>query len=62
VVDSVLPCGIPCVMVCWSDCAFCVCVDWMRLRKYDVKNVIVSVVKLNSCSSLWSSLLCSIVS
>ena len=51
-VDSVLPCGMPCVMICGVECACCVCVDWMRLWKYDAKNVTVSVVKLNSCLSL----------
>jgi predicted Fe-S protein YdhL (DUF1289 family) len=32
VVDSVLPWGMPCVMVCVFDAAFWVCVDCCRLR------------------------------
>ena len=37
VVESVLPCGIPCVMVCVADCACCVCVDCCLILKYDLK-------------------------
>ena len=61
-VESVLPCGMPCVIVCVSDCACCVCVDCWRFSKYDLKKVVVSGVKLNSCRSLWRSLVCEIVS
>ena len=62
VVDSVLSCGIPCVMVCVFDCACWVCVDCLRFVKYDLIKAIVLSVKLNSCSSLCNSLECRIVS
>jgi hypothetical protein len=62
VVESVLPWGIPCVMVLKSDCACCVCTDCCRVLKYDSKKEIVSVVKLNSCFSFRISFLCEIVS
>jgi hypothetical protein len=56
VVDSVLPCGIPCVMVRDRDFACCVCVVWVRLLKYDLKKAVVFGVKLKSCCSLCSNL------
>jgi hypothetical protein len=62
VVDNVLPCGMPCVMICDFDCACCVCVDCSRFEKYDLKKAVVSGVKLYICSSLWSRVLCDIVS
>ena len=62
VVDSVLPCGIPCVMVFVVDCACCVCVDCCLFSKYDLKYVVVSIVKLNSCCSLCINLVWDIVS
>jgi hypothetical protein len=37
VADSVLPCGVPCVMVCVSDCACCVCTDCRLFWKYVLK-------------------------
>ena len=43
VVESVLPCGIPCVMVCVADCACCVCVDCFLFLKYDLKYAVVLV-------------------
>ena len=55
-VESVLPWGMPCVMVCVVDCAFCVCVDCCRFWKYEAKKATVSAVKLNVCLSLCSSL------
>ena len=60
--DRVLPCGIPCVIVCVFDCACCVCVDCWRFWKYDAKKAVVVGEKLNSCCSLCSSFLCDIVS
>ena len=62
VVDSVLPCGIPCVIVCVAERACCVCVDCCLFSKYDLKYVVVSIVKLNSCCSFWISLVWDIVS
>ena len=62
VVDSVLPCGIPCVMMAGSDCACVVCVVCFRFVKYDLKKRVAPSVKLNSCLSLCKSLLCDIVS
>ena len=62
VVDKVLPCGILCVMICVLDCACCVCVDCGLFWKYDLKNVVVFWLKLNSCCSLWINLACEIVS
>lgn len=62
VVDRVLPCGIPCVIVRVFDCACWVCVVWVRFLKYVLKKVTVSAVKLKSCLSLWSSFSCEIVS
>lgn len=62
VVERVLPCGIPCVMVCVFDCACCVWSDCLRFLKYEVKNAMVSGVKLNSFFSLLMSLLCDMVS
>ena len=56
VVERVLPWGIPCVIVCVRDCACWVCVVCLRLWKYEVKNLTVSGVKLNSCWSLCMSL------
>ena len=60
--DSVLPCGMPCVRVCVSVCACCVCVDCSLFLKYDAKNSTASGVKLKSFRSLWSSFSCEIVS
>ena len=62
VAESVLPCGVPCVMVCVSDCACCVCTDCRLFWKYVLKNCNVSVVKLYSCCSFRSSFSCDIVS
>ena len=55
VVDSVLPCGIPSVMISGSDSVWSVCSVCVRFVKYDVRNVIVWESKLNVCCSLWSS-------
>ena len=55
-VERVLPCGIPCVMVLKSDCACCVCVDWRLSVKYDLKKSRVPGVKWKMCFSLWNSL------
>ena len=62
VVDSVLPCGMPSVMILLLDIACCVCVVCCLFWKYDAMNVRVFSVKLNWCLSLCSSLLCDIVS
>ena len=62
VAESVLPCGVPSVIVCVSDCACSVWTDCCLFWKYVLKNCSVSGEKLNSCSSLWSSFLCDIVS
>ena len=62
VVESVLPCGMPWVMVCVVDVACCVCVVCCRFSKYEAMNSSVSLVKLKVCLSLCSSLSCSIVS
>ena len=61
-VDSVLPWGMPCVMVPGLECALVVWVVCFRLVRYDRKKRVVSSVKLNSCFSLWMSLLCEMVS
>ncbi len=61
VAESVLPCGVPSVIVCVSDCACWVCVDCRLFWKY-VLNCSVSGVKLNSCLSLCINLSCDIVS
>lgn len=53
--ERVLPCGMPCVMVCGGDCACSVCVDCVRFEKNEVKNVIAVSSKLKSCFSLWRS-------
>ena len=62
VVESELPCGMPCVTVCVVDVACCVWVDCCLFSKYDWKNAAVEGVKLKSCSSLWMSFWCEIVS
>jgi hypothetical protein len=62
VAESVLPCGVPCVIVCDSDCASVVCTDCCLFWKYVSKNWSVLGVKLNSCFSLCSSFVCDIVS
>ena len=62
VVDNVLPCGMPCVMICGSDCEWSVWSVWILFLKYDARNVTVLVSKLNLCCSLWSSLVCEMVS
>ena len=49
VVDSVLPCGIPSVMVSGSDSVWSVCSVCVRFVKYDVRNLIVRASKLNVC-------------
>ena len=54
-VESVDPCGIPCVMGLKVDLARVVWVDWMRLVKNDLKMERAFDVKLNWCSSLWRS-------
>jgi hypothetical protein len=46
VVESVLPCGMPCVMVWCLECAKGVCVVWVRSVKYDWNNVSVAGSKL----------------
>lgn len=61
-VERVLPWGIPCVMILVLDCACWVCVCCVRLVRYDLKKSTVCGVKLKSCLSLWSSLLCEMVS
>ena len=50
-VERVLPCGMPCVIVFIVDCACCVCGDCCLFLKYDLKKLVVSGVKLKSCSS-----------
>lgn len=62
VVESVLPCGMPCVMFCVFDFACCVCVDCFRFVKKDLMKVVALLEKLNSCFSLCSSFSCDIVS
>ena len=59
-VNSVLPCGMPSVMVCDSDCACSVWSVCVRLVKYEVRSAIAS--KLKVCFSLWSSLVWEMVS
>ena len=61
-VERVLPCGMPWVMVWNVDCAEVVWSDCVRLVKYDVNSASVSGWKLNLCLSLWRSFLCDIVS
>ena len=39
-VERVLPCGIPCVIVFIVDCACCVCVDCCLFLKYDLKKLV----------------------
>ena len=62
VVDSVLPCGMPCVMICGSDCVWSVCRVWILFWKYDARSLIVLVSKLKLCCNLWSNLECEMVS
>ena len=52
-VERVLSCGMPCVFVfiVHVDCACCVCVDCCLFLKYDLKKLVVSGMKLKSCSS-----------
>ena len=64
-VESVLPCGIPYVMICISDSACCVCVDCVLFLKYEWKKVTVSSVKLKSSFSLlmsfvWETVSCAL--
>lgn len=61
-VDSVLPCGIPCVMVCCCDFAYCVCVVCCRFVKYEEIKEIVLSSKLKLFFSLLRSFACDIVS
>ena len=61
-VDRVLPCGMPSVMSCGFDIAWSVCNVCVLLVKYDVRNNVVLMSKLNVCCSLWSSLWCGMVS
>ena len=61
-VESVLPCGIPWVIVWVCDFACWVWVDCVLFVRYDLKNATVCGVKLKSCSSLWRSFSCEIVS
>jgi hypothetical protein len=49
VVDSVLPCGMPSVMILLLDIACCVCVVCCLFWKYDAMNVKVFFVKLKWC-------------
>jgi len=57
VVDNVLPCGIPCVIIDGVEVAYVVWVDCMRLVKYDLKSERVSGWKLKSFCNLDSSVL-----
>lgn len=61
-VESVLPWGMPSVIVRNVDCALVVCVDCFLLIKYVLKNCVVVSLKLNWWRSLWMSLSCEIVS
>ena len=61
-VESVLPCGMPCVMMPGSEFAWVVYVVCCRLVRYDLKKRVVPSVKLNSCFSLCSSVLWEMVS
>ena len=61
-VESVLPCGIPWVMVCVRDCACCVWTDCCLPRKYDLKKAVVVGVNLNSVCSFCRSRSCDTVS
>lgn len=55
VVDNLLPCGIPSVIFCVFDFAFCVWVDCNLSLKYVSMKDIVLGVKLKSCLSFRSS-------
>jgi hypothetical protein len=61
-VDSVLPWGMPWVMVWKDDAACCVCRDCVRLLRYDMKKATDRVEKLNSSLSLSMSLVWDMVS
>ena len=60
--ESVLPCGMPWVMVWVCDLACYVCTDCILLVRYDSKYATVLALKLKSCLSLCSSVLCATVS
>jgi hypothetical protein len=62
VVDSVLPCGMPCVIICLDEVAYSVCVVWILFLKYVEMNVIVSWSKLKLYLSLCRSFSCETVS
>jgi len=62
VVESVLPCGMPSVIVCCSDCACSVWSVCVRLLKYEVRSAVVLLSKLKVCFSLWRSLVWEMVS
>ena len=57
-VVSVLPCGIPSVIICVSDCACCVCTDCVLFSKKSS----VFCEKLKSCLNLCNPFWCDIVS
>ena len=60
--ESVLPCGMPSVIVCVSDCACSVWSVCVRLLKYEVRSEVVLSSKLKVCFSLWRSLVWEMVS